>query len=170
MANNKRAQAFLKELEAECPATRKCLQGMRMNLADFQPHETSMKMGELATLIAAMPLWIKYMVVEGNIDFATFPKAEPKTTQELLRYFDENMEAARKALSEVDDEGLRQPFTLSRNGEELYTTLRILDIPTTINHWVHHRGQFTVYMRMNGISVPALYGPSADDQQFRVPN
>lgn len=169
MPINQQAQAFLKTLEAECGPTRQCLQGMKMERVDFQPHETSMKMGYLATLIASMPLWIQYMITEGEIDFATFPQTDPKTTGELVQYFDTNMEAARKALTEADDEFLRRPFSLKRNGEVLYTTLKILDIPVTINHMVHHRGQFTVYMRMNGIPVPALYGPSADDRHFQAP-
>ncbi len=169
MSNNERALSLLKELEAECGATRKCLQRMRMELADFQPDPTSMKMGYMAILIAAMPLWIHAMVVKGEIDLATFPQPKLKTTDDLVQYFDTNMDAARKALSEADDNHLRQPFSLKRSGEELYTTLRILDIPVTINHLVHHRGQFTVYMRMNGIPVPALYGPSADDRRFAVP-
>ncbi|RYD53106.1 MAG: damage-inducible protein DinB [Sphingobacteriales bacterium] len=169
MPNNERALALLKELESECGATRKCLQRMRMERVDFQPDPTSMKMGYMAILIASMPLWIHTMVVKSELDLATFPHPKLKTTDDLVEYFDANMDAARNALAETDDDHLRQPFSLKRNGEELYTTLKILDIPVTINHLVHHRGQFTVYMRMNGLSVPALYGPSADDRRFVAP-
>ena len=79
------------------------------------------------------------------------------------------MEGARKALQETDDEKLQAHFSLKSNGQLLYTSAKIVDIGTTLNHWVHHRGQLTVYMRLNDIAVPSIYGPSADDKSFSVP-
>jgi len=108
------------------------------------------------------------MVVDGEIDFVTFKHFTPKTTAELLNHFEENMEAAKKALDETDDEKLQDPFSLKANGKLLYTSAKIVDIGTTLNHWVHHRGQLTVYMRLNDIPVPSIYGPSADDNKFAV--
>ena len=79
------------------------------------------------------------------------------------------MEAARQALQNVTDEDLQSSFSLKANGQLLYTSAKIVDVGTTLNHWVHHRGQLTVYMRMNDIAVPSIYGPSADDKNFTVP-
>jgi len=79
------------------------------------------------------------------------------------------MEAARNALKTATDEELESPFTLKANGQVLYTSPKMVDIGVTLNHWVHHRGQLTVYMRLNDIPVPSIYGPSADDKSFNPP-
>jgi uncharacterized damage-inducible protein DinB len=125
-----------------------------------------MTMGYLVLLIAEIPLWIKHMILDGEIDFATFKHFSPKTTSQLLDHFEENMKGARKALQETDDEKLKADFSLKANGQLLYTSPKLKDIGTTLNHWVHHRGQLTVYMRLNDILVPSIYGPSADDKSF----
>ena len=106
------------------------------------------------------------MVEVGEIDFVTFPHFQPQTTSELVQHLEENFEAAKKALLDTTDEALDEPFTLKANGQVMYTAPKAQDIPTTINHWVHHRGQLTVYMRLNDISVPSIYGPSADEKAF----
>ena len=79
------------------------------------------------------------------------------------------MTAARKALENTNDEELKGSFTLKANGQVLYTSAKMVDIGVTLNHWVHHRGQLTVYMRLNDIAVPSIYGPSGDDKSFTVP-
>src|SRR5688572_17056786 len=128
-----------------------------------------MGMRYLVLLVAEIPLWIKHMIVDGEIDFVTFRHIPPGTTAELVNHFNENMEAARKALGETNDEELQQPFSLKNKGQVLYSSPKIVDIGTTLNHWVHHRGQLTVYMRLNDIAVPSIYGPSADEKTFTVP-
>jgi uncharacterized damage-inducible protein DinB len=128
-----------------------------------------MNLGYLVLLIAEIPLWIKHMIIDGEIDFVTFKHKSPKTTSELVEHFEENMAGARKALQETNDEDLQQPFSLKSNGQLLYTAPKLADIGTTLNHWVHHRGQLTVYMRLNDIPVPSIYGPSADDKNFAAP-
>jgi uncharacterized damage-inducible protein DinB len=164
-----RTQLFLHELDAEYRATRACLERTSETTWEFKPHSTSMTMGYLVLLVAEIPLWIKYMVTDGEIDFVTFDHFKPKTTKELVDHFEENMEAARKALKETNDEALQSSFTLKANGQVLYSAPKIADIGATLNHWVHHRGQLTVYMRLNDIPVPSIYGPSADDKQFTPP-
>ncbi|MFI5129657.1 MAG: DinB family protein [Chitinophagales bacterium] len=166
MANNIKTQYFLQELNAEYKATRACLEKIPETTFEFKPHPKSMSMGYLVLLVAEIPLWIKHMVTDGEIDFVTFKHFTPKTTKELVDHFEENMEAARKALKETNDEALQAPFTLKANGQVLYSAPKIADIGATLNHWVHHRGQLTVYMRLNEIPVPSIYGPSADDKQF----
>jgi uncharacterized damage-inducible protein DinB len=128
-----------------------------------------MNMGYLVLLVAEIPLWINHMIVEGEIDLATFKHFALSTTAALVDHFEENMEAARKALQETNDEQLNAPFSLKTNGQVLYSSPKIVDIGVTLNHWVHHRGQLTVYMRLNDIAVPSIYGPSADDKNFTAP-
>lgn len=162
-------QSYLKELHAESRATRACLERIPEAQFEYKPHPKSMNMGYLALLVAEIPLWVKHMVTDGEIDFVTFKHASPKTTAELVVHFDENMQAAAAALEGASDEDLDAPFSLKANGQLLYTSKKIADIGITLNHWVHHRGQLTVYMRLNDIAVPSLYGPSADDRTFAAP-
>ena len=166
---NFKAQAYLNELIAEHRATRKCLENISETLFEYKPHPKSMNMGYLALLVAEIPLWIKHMIIDSEIDFVTFKHLSPKTTEELVKHYDENIEAAKQALQNTTDEELQSSFSLKANGQVLYTSPKIVDIGTTLNHWVHHRGQLTVYMRLNDIPVPSIYGPSGDDKNFTVP-
>ena len=164
-----KSQSFLHELNSEYKATRICLERIPETLFDYKPHPKSMNMGYLVLLVAEIPLWIRHMIVDGEIDFVTFKHASPKTTAEVIAHFEENMEAARAALQKATDEDLQENFSLKANGQLLYTAPKVVDIGTTLNHWVHHRGQLTVYMRLNDIAVPSIYGPSADDKTFSAP-
>lgn len=154
---------YLGELESEAAASRKCLERIPENLFDWSPHEKSMKLGYLALLVAEIPKWIKDIVETGEIDFATYPHYQPKTTGELVRHFDDNMADARRTLGGMKDESLPDKFELKANGKILISTSKDVIIGSSINHMVHHRGQLSVYMRMNGIPVPQIYGPSADE-------
>ncbi len=160
------SQSFLNELNAEYKSSRGCLERIPEILFEYKPHPKSMNMGYLALLVAEIPLWIKHMVTDGEIDFVTFKHFSPKTNAELVAHFEENMEAARNALQSATDKDLEAPFSLKANGQLMYTSSKMVDIGVTLNHWVHHRGQLTVYMRLNDIPVPSIYGPSADDRSF----
>lgn len=168
MTTNTLTTIFLEELRREVPSTRKCLERITENTFDFKPHETSMEMRYMALLVAEIPLWIYYMIEDGALDFATYPQFEFKTTTELVSHFEECLQKAEVALQNADDSTLEKIFTLKRDGKELYSSPLKIDIPTTLNHWVHHRGQLTVYMRMNQIKVPSIYGPSGDDKDFNA--
>lgn len=157
---------FLKELEAEAKATRKCLELISPELSEWKPHEKSMKMGYLALLVAEIPKWIQWMIENPDLDFATFEHQEWKTTEDLVKHFDENMEAARKAFQNSTDEMLDETFSLKNQGQIVFSSPKRENISSSINHLVHHRGQLTVYMRLNDINVPSVYGPSADDRGF----
>jgi uncharacterized damage-inducible protein DinB len=167
--SNTITQSFLKELNAEYRATRACLERIPETLFEYKPHPKSMALGYLSLLVAEIPLWVKHMVTDGEIDFVTFRHFAPQTTKELVDHFEDNMNAARNALQATSDETLQSPFVLKANGQVLYSAPKIADIGTTLNHWVHHRGQLTVYMRLNDIPVPSIYGPSADDKNFAAP-
>ncbi len=84
----------------------------------------------------------------------------------MLDHFEDNFKKAKASLAKVTDEDLKAIFYLKANGQILYEEPKIKNIGSTINHWVHHRGQLTVYMRLNDIAVPSIYGPSADDKSY----
>jgi uncharacterized damage-inducible protein DinB len=160
------ASAFAAELDAETGSTRQCLERFRMELRDWKPHERSMPMGYLALLVAEIPLWIHIIIKDGEIDFATYSHYEPQSTEDLTAHFEKNVIAANEILKMVEDGVLDEPFYFKRDGQLLLKTTKKESLASTINHLVHHRGQLTVYMRMNNIDVPAIYGPSADDRSF----
>ena len=160
------AEAFAKELDAETTSTRKCLEPIPAGLFGYKPHEKSMNLGYLALLVAEIPLWITYMVEQGDIDFATFKHMEVKTTEDLVSHFDENIRGTKNALMNIKEGSLSVPFHLKNQGQILFTSTKKESIESTINHMVHHRGQLTVYMRLNNIPVPSIYGPSADDKNY----
>lgn len=164
--SNVLGKGFLKELEAEAPSSRKCLERIPEKLFDWQPHEKSMKMGYLALLVAEIPLWITAGIEAGGINFATFKHIEPRTTRDLVNHFDENMKHVRSLLPTVTDAAFEEPFHLKSGDKVLFTSSKKEMTGSTINHLVHHRGQLTVYLRLNNIPVPSIYGPSADEKSF----
>src|SRR6185295_13536203 len=159
MSNITFGEEYLKELEGETNATRKCLERIPENLYDWKPHEKSMTMGYLALLVAEIPKWITYMIEKSEIDLGAFDHFKPKNTAELVSHFDENVEGAKNALRKVSNEALAGPFFLKVHGKVVYSSPKKENVGTSINHLVHHRGQLTVYMRLNDIPVPSIYGP-----------
>lgn len=155
---------YAKELDAETIATRKCLERVPENLWSWKPHPKSMDMGYLVMLVAEIPKWISYSIEQTVIDLATFPHDRPKTTAELVTNYDKYIEGARKLLNGISNEWLTETFYLKHSGKTLFSCSQKENISSTLNHWVHHRGQLTVYMRLNDIAVPSIYGPSADDK------
>jgi uncharacterized damage-inducible protein DinB len=160
------AQEYAKELEAEVPATLKCLERIPPELFGWKPHEKSMELGYLTLLVAEIPLWIAHIARDPEIDFATFKHIEAKTTQEVVDHFHQNLAQAKQALQAIAEGDMDKPFYLKANGQIIFTSTKHDTLGSTLNHWVHHRGQLTVYMRLNDIAVPSIYGPSADDKVF----
>jgi uncharacterized damage-inducible protein DinB len=168
MSSKIHTSSLLAELQRETTATHKCLKNITADSFGFKPHETSMEMRYLALLVAEIPLWIVYMLEKGELDFATYPVFKFDTNAQLVSHFEDCVKKAEAALEKATDDDLEKTFTLKRDGKALYSSPLKVDIPTTLNHWVHHRGQLTVYMRMNGIKVPSIYGPSGDDKDFNA--
>ncbi len=163
------AQQFARELEAEVTATRKCLERIPAELFGWKPHEKSMEMGYLTLLVAEIPMWIAHIAQDSEIDLGTYNHIDSKTTQEVITHFDENLNRAKKALEAMGEGSMDETFELKANGQVLYKSKKRDEISSALNHWVHHRGQLTVYMRLNDIAVPSIYGPSADDKNFTAP-
>lgn len=160
------AEEFSKELERETVSTRKCLERIPFDKFDWKPHEKSMQLGYLWTLVAEIPLWITHMIKEPDIDLATFAHLKPGSAEDVVKHFDENVAGAKKALASVKEGDLDKNFDLKVNGQVVFSATKRVNVESAINHMVHHRGQLTVYMRLNDIAVPSIYGPSADDRTF----
>ena len=161
--------ALLTELDLEIPFIRESLARVPLDKSAWKPHDKSMTLGWLATFMCVMWSWGVTTIKVDVFDPATIPKdqfpKEPKSTAEMLKLFDENVAAFRALLVGTDDEHLQKPFTLVMNGKELFTQPRWLMLRTYIlNHAVHHRAQLGVYLRLNGIPVPAIYNDSADEK------
>jgi uncharacterized damage-inducible protein DinB len=126
-------------------------------------------MGELATHIANLPTWTALTIDSDNFDVAPPGAAPPRTTaakslEELLERFDKNCQEAIAAFGRVSDEQLMKPWTMLAGGNTVFTVPRIAALRSFIlNHSVHHRAQLCIYLRLNDIPVPAIYGPSADE-------
>lgn len=163
------AMAFLGELENEAKTTRAVLERVPADKFDWQPHEKSMKMGRLAVHVAEMFGWTKETLKSDVLDFSTMDMTpfEPRTTDELLAFFDEQITNAKAILAETSDETFMTDWTM-RNGEQVYFTMPKVAVMRSfvMNHIIHHRGQLSVYLRLNDIPVPSIYGPSADEGQM----
>lgn len=162
---------LLKQLDREVDRSRKALEQMPEGKADWKPHDKSMQFGYLAELVAIMPSWVAMQVTLNELDIApeggSKMKREPKTTRaDYLKALDEAAGAARKALDDTTDAHLATNWQLKARGAVVQEGPRHLMIQDTLNHQAHHRGQMTVYLRLMGAKVPALFGPSADDKSF----
>jgi uncharacterized damage-inducible protein DinB len=168
----KLTEFLLAELDREVERSRRALEQVPEGKYDWKPHEKSMIFGYLANMVATIPLWIAMQIAQDELDVAPAEggKMEQKrldTSDELLKALDESAAAARAAFAKTTDEHLKTNWRLLARGNVVMEAPRYEMIQDTINHWAHHRGQMTVYLRLMGAKVPAIYGPSADDNQFR---
>ena len=163
------ATAFLAEMENEAKTARECLSRVPADKFEWKPHEKSMAMGRLAVHVAEMFGWTKETLTQDVLDFATadFKPFEPSTTDELLAFFDDHVAKAKEILAATPDETFFTEWTM-RNGETVYFTMPKVAVMRSfvMNHIIHHRGQLSVYLRLNDIPVPSIYGPSADEGQM----
>jgi uncharacterized damage-inducible protein DinB len=163
------SDALLPEFDQEMAGTRKCLERCPEDKFQFTPHPKSFKMISLATHIVNMLGWTVDIVEKDSFDVAPVGappyKEEPATSvQDLLEKFDKAAAAARAAIAGASDEHLMAMWSLLQGGETVMSLPRIVCIRSFVmNHTVHHRAQLCVYLRMNDVPVPALYGPSADE-------
>ena len=156
--------AFVEEVKQESISARKMLERIPADAFDWKPHEKSMTMKGLAGLVADMFGWFAFMIDEPELDFAKgHDRPDPKTTQDLVDIFDKKLAAGLKSLENADDAVFAERWLL-RNGDQIYQdTTKLAVVRQTINHMVHHRGQLSVFLRLKGIPVPEIYGPSADE-------
>jgi uncharacterized damage-inducible protein DinB len=162
------SQSLLPEFDQETANTRKTLERVPGDKLDYKPHEKSMTMGRLAQHISEMPGWGATTLSSEEFDISPdgsqYQPPPVGTPAEILAAFDKGVAALRSALAATPDDVLMKPWSLKMAGKTMFTMPRVAVIRGMImNHIIHHRAQLGVYLRMNNIPVPAIYGPSADE-------
>jgi uncharacterized damage-inducible protein DinB len=166
------SDALLPEFDQEMKSTRRTLERAPEEKFGWKPHEKSWAMGGLATHLANLVSWANMAIEKDSVDLAPqgvpVPQMAPaKSRNELLEMFDKNVAAARAAIAGASDAHLLKPWSLLRNGKTLMTLPRIGVLRGfVLSHGIHHRAQLGVYLRLNDVPVPAIYGPSADESPF----
>lgn len=159
-------ESFAAELKAEAATTRKLLERVPQESLAWKPHEKSMALGRLAGHVAELPSMLAAILTLEELDFAsgTFKPFIPENTADLLARYDQNIATALELLSQQADEPLFKNWRLRSGDHVLFDMPRIALVRgLALNHWIHHRGQLSVYLRLLDVPVPSIYGPSADD-------
>jgi uncharacterized damage-inducible protein DinB len=160
---------LLPEFDHETGTTRRLLERVPDAALGWKPHERSMSMGELATPLARLVTWTP-AIVEGTafdlVEARERPRPPvPDSGEAIVALFDENIRAARAVFAGTSDEAWLVPWSLRDGGHLVFTVPRVSAFRTfVLNHSVHHRGQLSVYLRLNDVRLPAIYGPTADEQ------
>jgi len=163
------AQSLLPEFDHEMGQTRRMLERIPEDQLNFKPDPRSMTLARLAGHLGEMPLWALTTLDRTELDVtpsesSQFEALVATSRQQLLAAFDKNVAGARAAVAAASDQDLLTPWSLISSGKVRFTMPRVAVLRGMVmNHMVHHRGQLTVYFRLTGIPVPALYGPSADE-------
>jgi uncharacterized damage-inducible protein DinB len=166
------SDALLPEFDQEMASTRKTLDRVPEDKFDWRPHPKSFTMGNLATHIVNMLSWTNDVIEKDSFDVAPVGappyKQEPITSKkELMDQFDKGVTSARAALAGSTDEHFMKSWAFLQGGKTIFAMPRVVCVRSFImNHTIHHRAQLGVYLRLNDIAVPAIYGPSADEQNF----
>jgi len=162
---------FIAELDREAKRTRRALELVPENKRSWKPHDKSMEFGWLTDMVATIPTWFTMILKQDELDVA--PKdgkrperPQPKNSAEYIAALDKAAAEAKEALQGTNERHLQTHWKLLAGGQVVADVPRHEMLRDTFNHWAHHRGQMTVYLRLMVAKVPALYGPSADDQRF----
>lgn len=166
------AELLMEELDREAAGTRRALERVPEGRNDWKPHEKSMELGYLSGLVATMASWIHSIVTREELDLADpgeYGTGAFETSRDLMEAFDKALGQAREALTGAsDDHLLKTNWRLLVQGKVVIEQPRYVAIrDNVINHLAHHRGQLTVYLRLNDVPVPSLYGPTADENTFQ---
>ncbi len=165
-------QMFLGEFDHEMVSTRKTLERIPEDKLQWQPHQKSMTLGRLASHLADIPGWIEHTFAEDHLDINPPGGQNPETTQcttrqQMLDIFDRNVTKGRAALAAATDDQFQKPWSLLNGGKNVFTLPRAAVLRGFVmNHLIHHRAQLGVYLRLNDVPVPSVYGPSADESAF----
>lgn len=154
---------LLPEFDQEMATTRRLLERVPSDKAEWKPHPKSFPLGHLAQLVSGMPGWLTNIVTDTALDLARGGKYSFEKTETLLAAFDKNVREAREAIAKAADEDFAVNWSLTMGDRTLFTDTRRAVVRQTINHLVHHRGQLTVYLRLLDVPLPSIYGPTADE-------
>ncbi len=159
--------SILMEIEQEAQTTKRVLDRIPEDKLAWKPHPKAFSLGQLALHIASVPGSVAAAAVPDSMEAPNFSQPEAKSRQEVLDTFSKSLESAKDALKKMDDARLMSMWSLTKNGKVLMSVPRIGFIRSILmNHNYHHRGQLSVYLRMLGVPVPSIYGPSADENPF----
>jgi uncharacterized damage-inducible protein DinB len=162
---------LLAEMDREVDRSRHALEQAPEGKYDWKPHERSMAFGYLANMVATIPMWITMQISQNELDIAPkdgskFEQKRLDSSAKLVEALDKAAAGAREAFDKTTDEHLMTSWQLKAGGNVVAEAARHEMIQDSLLHWAHHRGQMTVYLRLLGAKVPAIYGPSADDKEF----
>ncbi len=159
------SEHLLPEFQHEFTMTRKMLEHLPEDKLSWRPHEKSMTLGRLAGHVAEMPSWASVTLTRDSLDLSPEFKAHVvESRAETLEFFDKSMDEALSALKSTSDDVFEKLWSLTSNGKTLLTMPRGAILRSLVlNHMIHHRGQLSVYLRLHDVSVPGMYGPSADE-------
>ncbi len=163
---------LLAELNREVERSRQALAQVPEGKSDWKPHDRSMAFGYLASMVATIPMWVTMQINQDELDIAPkdgskFEMKQNNTSAEYLEALEKAAAGAREAFEKTSDEHLKTNWQLKAGGNVVMEAPRYEMIQDSLLHLAHHRGQMTVYLRLMGAKVPAIYGPSADDKEFR---
>jgi uncharacterized damage-inducible protein DinB len=160
-------QAMLQEFDNEAKTTRRVLERVPGDKLSWRPHPKSMSLGELALHVAAAPGVTVGWCAENETEFKGEPTPKPSSTTEILAAHDRSVTTVKDTLNRLGDQGLAGMWTAKAGGQTLMSMPKAaLARAIVMNHWVHHRGQLSVYLRLLDVPVPSIYGPSADENPF----
>ena len=158
---------ILAELDQEAATTRRVLERVPGDKLGWRPHAKSMSLGQLALHVATTPGAVATILSQDSFESPGFNQPAPGSAAELIPALEESVKTAKKLLSDLNDQKAMAAWQLTKDGKVLFEAPRIAVIRSImLNHWYHHRGQLSVYLRVLGIPVPSIYGPSADENPF----
>ena len=164
------ADSLLPEFDHEMAATRRLLERTPVKDRDWKPHQKSYALGTLAVHVASIPNWVGSTLEATELDLnppggSGYSEPKLESTEGLLKLFDENVKRARAVLAKTSDKDFMVGWSLKSGGQTIFTLPRVAVFRSFImNHLIHHRGQFTVYLRLRDVPLPQTYGPTADEQ------
>ena len=160
-------EAMLQEFDNEAKTTRRVLERVPADKLAWKPHPKSMSLGTLALHVASSPGVIIGWCAEDETQFKGEPSPQPASTAEILAAHDASVKKVKETLPQIGDEGMQRMWTAKAGDQTLMTMPKsTLVRAIVLNHWIHHRGQLSVYLRLLDVPVPSIYGPSADENPF----
>lgn len=161
------AQTIIQELEMEAATTRRLLARVPEQKFTWAPHAKSRTLGELAMHIAGNPASVMTLASQNPAEIPTFGDVMPRSTAEILTTLDDSVAQARQMLDGMSDGQLVEQWHVTASGKEIMAMPRMAFLRSVLlNHWYHHRGQLSVYLRELDVPIPSIYGPSADENPF----
>ena len=160
--------ALLPEFDHEMSVTRKVLERVPDDKLDWKPHPKSMSFGDLAQHVTNLPLWGEMTLTQSELDLGGQEQSDRVTSRaDLLAAFDQRVKQTRARLAGKSDAELMEPWTLKNNGHTIFSMPKAtVWRGFVVSHLIHHRAQLAVYLRLNDLPVPSMYGPSADESPF----